>query len=73
MPHIKINNLYSVLMTTIIVLLLVIVFYLAEDYQVRQTADRADAAGWLRQQQLIYRLKSCVDDSIKPCEIDTAY
>ena len=71
MPQRRINLLHTILLVVISVVLAGIVLYLVEDYQARQVGDRADAAEWLQQHQRDYRLKSCIDNSVKPCEIDT--
>lgn len=44
-----------------------IVWYL--QIQALQTTDKNDAASWLHQQVQINKLKACIDESTKPCDI----
>lgn len=44
------------------------VFWYLNDQGLRIT-DRSDAESWLSQQVQIQKLKACIDNGIKPCDI----
>lgn len=44
-------------------------WYAYQINQARQQSENADAQSWLNQQVQINKLKACIDENTKPCDI----
>jgi hypothetical protein len=58
---------WAVILLSFVVL--IVGFYSYQINQARQLSEKADAESWLHQQIQINKLKACVDEATKPCDI----